>query len=156
MREDTEQVIEREVSQTSLPQEASLTQIARSEEKQNRSTWRWMCHFFSEDISPDNHPVIELQQRATWVGIALVLQALNEIDHRLYMPYVPFLKPWGGMIPFVLVLGSLAAMWMAFRPTTLKQQAGRSRGSSLPQVRPHLWQRIVLVCVVLTSIAGVV
>ncbi len=154
MREKTEQVIEREVSQTSLPQEASLTQIAQSEEKQNRNMWRWMRHFFSEDISPDNHPVIELQRRATWVGIALVLQALNEIDRRLYMPYVPFLRPWGGMIPFVLVLGSLAAMWMAFRPTSLKQQAGRSRVSSLLRVRPHLWQRIVLVCVVLTSIAG--
>ncbi len=154
MREKMEQVIEREASQTSLPREASLTQIARSEEKQHRSMWRWMRHFFSEDISPDNHPVIELQRRATWVGIALVLQALNEIDRQYYLPYVPFLKPWGGMIPFVLVLGSFAAMWMAFRPTTLKQQAGRSRGSSLLQARPHLWQRIVLVCVVLTSIAG--
>ncbi|HEX9133822.1 MAG TPA: glycosyltransferase 87 family protein [Ktedonobacteraceae bacterium] len=154
MREKTEQVIEREVTQTSLPQEASLTQIALSEEKQHRNMWRWMRHFFSEDMSPDNHPVIELQRRATWVGIALVLQALNEIDRRYYLPYVPFLKPWGGMIPFVLVLGSFAAIWMAFRPTTLKQQAERARGSSLLQARPHLWQRIVLVCVVLTSIAG--
>jgi len=154
MREKTEQVIDREVSQTSLPQEPSLTQIARSEEKQHRDMWRWMRHFFSEDMSPDNHPVIEIQRRATWVGIALIFQALNEIDRRFYLAYVPFLKPWGGMIPFVLVLGSFAAMWMAFRPTTRKQQGERSRGASLLQARPHLWQRIVLVCVVLTSIAG--
>lgn len=154
MREDTEQVIEREVFQTSLPQEASLTQLDRAEEKQNRDTWRWMRHFFSEDISPDNQPVIELQRRATWVGIALTLQALNEIDRHFYMPYVPFLEPWEGMIPFVLILGSLAALWMAFRPTTLKQQAGRLRDSSSLRMRPHLWQRIALVCIVLTSIAG--
>ncbi len=154
MRKNTEQVIEREVSQTSLPHEASLTQITRAEEKQNRNKWRWMRHFFSEDISPDNQSVIDLQRRATWVGIAIILQALNEIDHRLYMPYVPILRPWGGMIPFVLLLGSLAAMWIAFRPTTLKQQTGQSRSSSHSQARPHLWQRIVLVCVLLTSIAG--
>jgi Glycosyltransferase family 87 len=154
MREKTEQVIEREVSQTSLPHEVSLTQIAPSEEKQHRNPWRWMRHFFSEDMSPDNHAVIELQRRATWVGIALVLQALNEIERRYYLPYVPFLKPWGSMIPFVLVLGSIAAIWMAFRPKPLKQQAERPRGSSFLQARPHLWQRIVLVCVVLTSIAG--
>jgi glycosyl transferase family 87 len=154
MGEDTEQVIEREVSRTSLPQEASPSRIARSEKKQRRNTWRWMRYFFTEDVSPDNHPIIELQRRATWVGVALTLQALNEIDRRLYVPFVPFLRPWSGMIPFVLVLGSLVAMWMAFRPTTLKQQAGRPRGSSLHQTRPHRWQRIVLVCVVLTSIAG--
>ncbi len=154
MREKTEQVIEPEVSQTSLPQEVSLTRTARSEKKQQRNMWRWMRHFFSEDMSPDNQSVIELQRRATWVGIALVLQALNEIDRRLYMPYVPFLKPWGGMIPFVLVIGSFAALWMAFRPTTPKQKVVQSRGSSLLKARPHLWQRIVLVCVVLTSIAG--
>ncbi len=154
MRKNTEQVIEREVSQTSLPHETSLTQITRAKEKQNRNRWRWMRHFFSEDISPDNQSVIDLQRRATWVGIAIILQALNEIDHRLYMPYVPILRPWGGMIPFVLLLGSLAAMWIAFRPTTLKQQTGQSRSSSHSQARPHLWQRIVLVCVLLTSIAG--
>jgi hypothetical protein len=154
MRKDTEQVIEREESQTSLSQETPLMQIDRAKEKQNRSMWRWMRHFFSEDTSPDNHPVIELQRRATWVGIALVLQAPNEIDRRLYMPYVPFLRPWGGMIPFLLILGSFAAMWMAFRPTTLKQQAGRSRSSAPLRVRPHHWQRIALVCIALTSIAG--
>ena len=129
MREKTEQVIDREVSQTSLPQEPSLTQIARSEEKQHRDMWRWMRHFFSEDMSPDNHPVIEIQRRATWVGIALIFQALNEIDRRFYLAYVPFLKPWGGMIPFVLVLGSFAAMWMAIfrraRPSTIARKRSR-------------------------------
>jgi hypothetical protein len=158
MREDTQQVVEQEVSQTSLPEEKSLMQIAQSEKKQHGGMWMWgwMGLFFSRDISPDNYPIIDLQRRATWVGIALVLQALNEIDPKLYISFVPFLKPWSGVIPFVLVLGSFVMMWMAFRTTTLKQQAGRSQGSSLYHVRPHVWQRIVLICVVIASIAGVI
>jgi hypothetical protein len=152
MREDTEQVIEQEVSRTSLPHEAALTQITRA--GKNRNMWRWMRHFFSEDLSPDNQSVIELQRRATWVGIALILQTLNEIPYKLYIPYVPFLSPWVGIIPFILVLGSFTAMWIAFRPITLSQQAGRLQISSLLRAHPHRWQRIVLVCIVLTSIAG--
>jgi len=156
MRENTGQVIEREETHTSLPQEASLTQITLAEEKQkqNQHMWRWMRHFFSEDISPDNQTVIELQRCATWIGIAVILQALNEIPSKYYLPFVPFLKPWSGIIPFVLVLGSLVAMWMALRITTYKQQTRQSSSSSLHRERPHRWQRIVLVCVVLTSIAG--
>ncbi len=156
MREDTEKVIEREVSEIALPEGASLKQIIRSDKEHNKNTWRWMRHFFTEDTSPDNRPIIELQRRATWIGVALILQALNEIPRKFYLAYIPFLKPWSGIIPFVLVLGSLVAMWMAFRTTTLKQHVGRSRSSSLPNERPHCWQRIILVCVVLTSIAGIV
>jgi len=159
MREDreyTEQVIEREVSETSLPEEASLTQITRSEKEHAKNTWQWMRHFFTEDTSSDNRPIIELQRRATWVGVALILQALNEIPRKFFIPYVPFLKSWSGIIPFVLVLGSLVAIWMALRTTTFKQQVRRSRSSSLPNTRPRRWQRIILVCVVLTSIAGIV
>ncbi len=154
MHQDMKQVIEQEVVGASLPQEASQSQSTRSEEKQSQSKWRWMRYFFTGDVSPDNHPVIELQRRATWVGVALILQALNEIDSKLYLPFVPFLKPWGGTISFTLILGSFVAMWMAFRTTTLKQQAGHLRGSSLHHGRPRLWQRVVLVCVLLTSIAG--
>src|SRR5713101_2196179 len=156
MREDTKQVIEREVSETSLPEEAPLTQITRSEKEHDKNTWQWMRHYFTEDTSPDNRPIIELQRRATWVGVALILQALNEIPRKFYIPYIPFLKPWSGIIPFVLVLGSLVAMWMAFRTTTFKQHVGRSRSSSLAIAHPHRWQRIILVCVLLTSIVGIV
>ena len=156
MREETEQVIEREISEIALPEETSLRQITTSEKEHDKNMWRWMRHFFSEDTSPDNRPTIELQRRATWVGVALILQALNEIPHKYYLPYIPFLKSWAGIIPFVLVLGSLVAMWMAFRTTTFKQHPGRSRNSSLTNTRPHRWQRIILVCVVVTSIAGIV
>src|SRR5207302_5980485 len=78
--------------------------------------WKWMRHFFSEDVSPDNSPVVELQRRAVWIGLALILQAPNEIDHNSYMPY---LKSFGSLVPFALILGSFIAMVMAIRPTSL-------------------------------------
>ncbi len=156
MREDTGQVIVREVLEAPLPKEASLTHTTRSEKVRTQNRWQWMRHFFTEDTSPDNNPIIELQRRATWIGVALILQALNEIPRKFYIPNVPFLKPWTGIIPFILVLGSLVAMCMAFRTTPRKQQAEPSRSSSLANAHPHRWQRIVLVCVLLTSIAGIV
>ncbi|TMD45122.1 MAG: hypothetical protein E6I93_16910 [Chloroflexi bacterium] len=112
---------------------------------------RLMPHFFTEDVSPDNYPLIELQRRVCWVGLALIAQALNEIDRKIYLPYVRFLIPWESMIPFVLIVASFVAMWMAFRPTALKKRVGKSSAS---QSRPRRWQRIVLVMVLLTSIAG--
>ena len=156
MREDTEKVIEREVSEIALPEGASLRQITPSEKEHDKNTWQWMRHFFTEDTSPDNYPLIELQRRASWIGVALILLALNQIPRKYYIPYVPFLKPWEAFIPFILVLGSLAAMCMAFRTTTRKQQAEQSQSSSLANTRPHRWQRIILVCVLLASIAGIV
>src|SRR5205814_8053037 len=74
---------------------------------------RWMRHFFTEDMSADNRPILELQQRAVWIGLALILQALNEINHDWYIPY---LIPFGSLIPFALILGSFFALWMALRP----------------------------------------
>jgi len=145
MREDTGQVIVQEVSEASLPIEATLTHTTRSEQERTQYRWQWMRHFFTEDTSPDNHPIIELQRRTIWIGVALILQALNEIPRKYFIPYMPFLKPWSGIIPFILVLGSLVAMCMAFRTTPHKQQAEQSRSSSLANAHPHRWQRIVLV-----------
>src|SRR5207248_10820539 len=101
---------------------------------------RWMRHFFTEDVSPDNRPIVELQQRAVWIGLALILQALNEIDHDWYIPY---LMPFGSLIPLALILGSFVAIALAFRPHRAKQQAP-----------PHRWQRILLVLPILLTIAG--
>src|SRR2546421_1856719 len=141
MREDTGQVIVREVLEAPLPKEASLTHTTRSEKERTQNRWQWMRHFFTEDTSPDNHPIIELQRRATWIGVALILQALNEIPRKNYIPYMPFLKPWTEIIPFILVLGSLVAMCMAFRPTSRKRQVEQSHSSSHANTRPHRWQR---------------
>ncbi|HXZ04025.1 MAG TPA: hypothetical protein VEH81_04285 [Ktedonobacteraceae bacterium] len=156
MREDTGQVIVREDSDASLPIEASSLYTTRSKKERHQNKWLWMSHFFSRDTSPDNYPIIDIQRRAMWVGIAFILQALNEIPRKYYMSYLPFLKSWSGFIPFMLVLGSLVAMCMAFRVPTRKQQAERVRSSSLTNTHPHRWQRIILVCILLTSIAGIV
>jgi glycosyl transferase family 87 len=156
MRENTGQVIVREVSETPLLEEISVTHTTRSKKERNQNRWRWMRHFFTEDTSPDNHPIIELQQSATWIGVALILQALNEIPRKYYISYVPFLKPWSAIIPFLLILGSLVAICMAIRTTTAKRQAKQSESSSPTDMHPHRWQRIILVCVLLASIAGIV
>lgn len=107
-----------------------------------------LATFFATDRSPDNHQVVDLQRRACWIGLALVLQALNEINVHWYMAALPLLQPWEGFIPFGLILGSFYMMWQAFRPTTLKQQAQRL------EHRPQHWQSIVLAMVMITTLAG--
>src|SRR5260370_9468501 len=88
MRESIERGIdERKISETSLPQKTPLTQITQREKQQSGSTSGWMRHFFTEDTSPDNHPVIDLQRRPAWVGVALILQALNESNEMLSRYY---------------------------------------------------------------------
>jgi len=156
MRENTGQVIVREISEAPLPEEVSLTHTTRSMSVFDQNRWRWMRHFFTEDTSPDNHTLIDLQRRATWIGVAIILQALNEIPRKYYLPVIPFMYSWAAFIPFILVSGSIAAMYLAFRTTKRKRQGEQSPGSSQTNPRPHRWQRIILVCVLLTSIAGIV
>jgi Glycosyltransferase family 87 len=156
MRENTGRVMVQEVSEAPLPKEISLTNTNRPTKERDQNRWRWMRHFFTEDTSPDNHPIIELQRRATWIGVAVILQALNEIPRKLYISYIPFLQPWSDIIPFFLVLGSLVAMCIAFSPTSLKRQAEPPASSSHANTGPHRWQRIILVGVLLTSIAGII
>ena len=110
---------------------------------QDWPSYRWMRYFFTEDVSPDNRLVVELQRRATWIGLALVLQAINEIDHNLYFPYI---QPFGSLIPLILILGSFYAIWMAFRPA--RKQALYTRK------HPTRLQRILLVVTLLVTIAG--
>ncbi|MEO7021593.1 MAG: hypothetical protein ABI234_15685 [Ktedonobacteraceae bacterium] len=105
--------------------------------------------FFAVDRSPDNHQIVDLQRRACWIGLALVLQALNEINVHWYVPYVPFLQAWEGLIPFALILGSFYMMWKAFRPSTLKQRTQRL------EQHPQRWQRIVLSMVLITALVGI-
>ncbi len=102
-----------------------------------------MRYFFTEDVSPDNRLVVELQRRATWIGLALVLQAINEIAHDWYFPLI---KPFGSLIPLMLILGSFYAIWMAFRP--VRTQA------LYTQKHPTRLQRILLILTLLITIAG--
>lgn len=110
--------------------------------------------FFAADRSPDNRQVIDIQRRACWIGLALILQAineaLNEVDPRWYLRYIPGLRPWAGTLAFGLILGSFFMMWQAFRPKTLTQQTRRVTK------HPYRWQRVVLILVLITSLAGVI
>jgi hypothetical protein len=110
--------------------------------------------FFAVDTSPDNRSVIDLQRRACWIGLALILQAINEgvalIPGIWFVQHLPFLRPWLRVLTFCLILGSFFMMWMAFRPTTLRRQTRHLAR------HPYIWQSIVLILVLLTSVAGIV
>ena len=127
-----------------MAQRSVLTQTTQPKEDHTTIRYRWMHRFFTTDVSPDNHPIVELQRRAIWFSIALILQAGNEISHDLYMPY---LGPFGSLIPFALIAGSFIAIAMAFRPASLKRHVLQSR--------PRRWQRFVLVSTVLLTTAGI-
>src|SRR5216117_1023943 len=127
-----------------MAQRSVLTQTTQPKEDHTTIRHRWMHRFFTTDVSPDNHPIVELQRRAIWISIALILQAGNEISHDLYMPY---LGPFCSLIPFALIAGSFIAIAMAFRPASLKRHVLQSR--------PRRWQRFVLVSTVLLTTAGI-
>jgi uncharacterized membrane protein len=132
---------------TNMEQRSVIQQTTQPQENQATNPYRWMRHFFTEDVSPDNHPTVQLQRRAVWIGLALILQALNEIDYNWYIAFVPTnIKPFGSLIPLTLITGSFIAMGMAIRPSSIKQQA--RQGS------PRRWQRIILVLTLLLTIAG--
>jgi hypothetical protein len=70
-------------------------------------------YFFTNNNTPSAHKISDLQRRATWIALTLILQALNEIDHNYYLP---FLKQFTSLPPLLLLLGSFYALWMAIRP----------------------------------------
>jgi uncharacterized membrane protein len=128
-----------------MEQRSVTTQTAPQNAQDTKFNFRWMRHFFTEDVTPDNLPVVEIQHRALWIGLAFILQALNEITPALYQPYI---QPVGTFVPFLLILGSLIAIWMGLRPTTHKQRTTSFRRP------PRTWQRLLLIAVLLTTIAG--
>jgi hypothetical protein len=75
-------------------------------------------YFFTNKDTPSAHKISELQRRATWIALSLILQALNEIDHNYYLP---FLKQFTSLPPLFLLLGSFYALWMAIRPAKAQQ-----------------------------------
>ena len=115
---------------------------------------RWMRYFFAGNASPDSASLIDLQRRACWIGVALILQALNEVTLLVlvYFPLVPPLAPWAGLISFGLIAGSLIALWMAFRSAPIPSQ--REEAVAM-QNRPRRWQRVVLILLLISTLAGV-
>ena len=109
-----------------------------------------MRYFLTENTSTS---VFDQQRRACWIGIALILQALNEVTLLVlvYFPLVPLLTPWAGLISFVLIAGSLSALWMAFRSAPLHS---RREEAVEAQKRPRRWQRIVVILLLISTLAG--
>jgi len=118
-----------------------------------RSKSRWMRYFITEGTSPEYAPIRDLQRRACWIGLALILQALNEAVALVpvYLPVVPFLTAWIGLISFSLITGSLIALWMALRPAALKS---RQQEPLLVQKHPRRWQRVIVILLLIASLGG--
>ena len=142
MREETEQ-------QAIIPQPTAPVS-AQLEPRHGKN--RFLRYFFTENISPASPPIIDLQRRACWIGLALILQALNELVSTalIYLPVVPILTTWISLISFCLISGSLIALWMAFRPAPLKAKDE----SIIAQKRPRRWQRIIVILLLITSLGG--
>lgn len=110
-----------------------------------------MRYFFTEESSQDNGPVVELQRRATWLGLALILQVLSELSYNVPQELRDFSFYLYLLLHFLalaLILGSFTVMWMAFRPDTVKQQ------TQPLHKHPRPWQRVVLVLTLLLSVVG--
>lgn len=118
--------------------EAQTTQIKKETQL---FQYRWMRHFLSDDTSHAGRPIIALQQRAVWIAIATLLQACNEIPH---------IADVSQLIPTALMLGSFVALWMALKPRSEREQTK----SVLAHRGPRLWQRIVLILILLLITAG--
>ncbi len=106
----------------------------------------WMRYFISADASPNNRHVVDLQRRALWLGVALVLQAPNEPIFNLI---IPFLGSVGSLVPFVLIFGSFVAIFMALRPSK-EQEPGQQ------PFRLNRWHKIGMYLVWFAALIGAV
>jgi uncharacterized membrane protein len=130
-----------------MAQGSVFAQTTLSELKRTIFTYKWMRHFFTEDQSPQSRPIVDWQQRAVWIALALLLQSANEINRRYYA----FLGGLIALVPLVLFLGSFYALWRAMRPAKSLPQGHRATAQ-----QPQLWQRIVLILTALLTIGGFV
>jgi uncharacterized membrane protein len=113
-----------------MEQQIGLTRTTRT----RRPAWlnlnyRWMNLFFTKNLSPGYLTVIDLQRRATWIGLALLCQSLVGVTPSSTIIqglqgqwYLPFLELCGGLLPLGLTIGGIFAMWKAIKPVTLRQQ----------------------------------
>ncbi len=116
--------------------------------------YHWIHRFFSKDISPDNFPIVDLQRRAVWIALAIILQALHEPAFNLLRAfnethptgYIAAIIPVGLVISFALILGSFVAMWMAFRSVPRKQLSEHA----------SRWQRTIFILTLLLTLVSVV
>jgi hypothetical protein len=119
--------------------------------------YRWMHAFFTDNRSPGNVKVIELQRRGIWIGLALLCQTLasippvfsfSQIAQRAW--YALPLEAISSLLPLGLTLGGFVAMWLAIKPATVHQQ--------YEFIRQHgaRWQRTALLRTMLLLVVGLV
>ena len=108
-----------------------------------------MRHFFTEDVSPDNRPIVELQRRASWVGLALIALSLSQIMNAptIFKDF-PSIFIFVRCLAFVVLLLSFSITWIAFRPGTLQEETQHLHR------HPRRWQHIALISTLLISIVG--
>jgi hypothetical protein len=140
-----------------MEQEFGLAQTTPSRTERFLFNQRWMRFFFTEEHSPRNLSIIELQRRAGWIGLALLCQSLVLIAPTFTIDqsnentwYIPGLELSGALIPCLLTLGGFCALWMAIKPATFHQQ--------MEFVRQHgaRWQRMGLLRTLILLVIGCV
>lgn len=103
-----------------------------------------MHYFFVEDVTPENRSLFALQQRAVWIGLALLLLSPTTLDYNWFTHNV---SAFGALIPILLTLGSFFAVWMAFRPDNPHKQV---------RSQPSRWQRFILILILGLTIPGAI
>lgn len=134
-----------------MEQLAVLTQTPQPEKVQNSTDKlidKLMRPFFTEDASPDKQHIGDLQRRALWLGVALVLQAPNEPIFNLISP---LLGSAGSILPFLLIGGSFVAVFMAFRPAKPPKPEEEEQSCRLRR-----WQKIAMLWVLFAALVGIV
>lgn len=103
-----------------------------------------MRYFFVEEVTPENRSIFALQQRAVWIGLALLLLSPTTLDYNWFTNNI---SPFGALIPILLTIGSFVAVWKAFRPDNPDKQV---------QSQPSRWQRFVLILILGLTIPGAI
>ncbi len=105
----------------------------------------WFRYFLTEKSPEVNNALINLQRSALWIGLALVLQACNEIGHDWFLEY---LGPGGQIVPFMLYLGSFLALWQALKQADV--QPGATKIQKL-----QFWQVLILISTIVFGFRGI-
>jgi uncharacterized membrane protein len=140
-----------------MEQPSVSTQTSQARKQHPNPRFRWIHHFLTEDTSPYNHTIIELQRRMCWIVLALTSQSLNQVAHSTYLqdtyPFVgplltSILGPFGPLNNIIFISASIVALWMALRPALPKQQTWQLAWGY------RYWRRFILVLTLILFLAA--
>jgi Glycosyltransferase family 87 len=106
----------------------------------------WLSSLFIEKLTPENFSIGNLQRAALWIGLAMSLQALNEIGHDWFLAYLGIS---GLLVPFALYIFSFLALYQALRQSHLKAIPS----STLQHIHPL--QFLILLLTLIFAFRGV-